>query len=103
MQIRYFAAAAAAAGRTEETLELAKLGLHSPTLTQVLEHLTTVLYPEPPAQPLAPGSTLVRRAPSLAGVLRRSSFLINQVSEQDHARVLQDSDALDILPPFAGG
>ncbi|GAA4360548.1 MoaD/ThiS family protein [Paeniglutamicibacter cryotolerans] len=103
MQIRYFAAAAAAAGRQEEELGLSTLGLEHPTLADVLVHLAEELHPETPAQPLAPGSTLVRKAPSLAGVLRRSSFLVNQVSEQDHSRVLHDSDVLDVLPPFAGG
>lgn len=103
MQIRYFAAAAAAAGCPEETLGLSTLGLDAPTLADVLAHLGAQLHPEAPAQPLAPGSTLLRKAPSLAGVLHRSSFLINQVSVQDHSRVLTDSDVLDILPPFAGG
>ncbi|PQZ92871.1 molybdopterin synthase sulfur carrier subunit [Arthrobacter sp. MYb227] len=101
MRIRYFAAAAAAAGTKEEQFDLADLaGTQGPvTLGQVLEALSAR---EPAAEPVSSG-VLVRRATSLATVLSRCSFLINGTSVQDHEHILAATDELDILPPFAGG
>lgn len=96
MRIRYFAAAAQAAGTTEERLDL--LQLPGATLGTVLEHLAA----RTPAAALADGP-LLRRTTSLATVLARCSFLVNGVSEQDKDRVLRPGDELDVLPPFAGG
>ena len=105
MRIRYFAAAAQAAGTHEEHLDLDDLPAGSPdndgetTLGHVLELLSAR---EPMTAP-ASGDLLVRRATSLGTVLLRCSFLVNGVSAQDHSRVLKPTDELDILPPFAGG
>ncbi|RZU61884.1 MoaD/ThiS family protein [Zhihengliuella halotolerans] len=95
MLIRYFAAAAAAAGRTEEKLDASSLP--SPTLAAVIERLAAL---HPAAAP-EPGQ--LGRAPSLERVLSRSTFLVNEVSERDPARTLADGDVVDVLPPFAGG
>lgn len=97
MRIRYFAAAAQAAERTEEHLDLARLP--AATLGTVLEHLGARV---PAAAPRAEGP-LLRRTTSLGTVLARCSFLVNGTSEQDPARVLHPGDELDVLPPFAGG
>ncbi|MCV9994313.1 MoaD/ThiS family protein [Paeniglutamicibacter sp. ZC-3] len=97
MRIRYFAAAAHAAGKTEERLDL--LQLPGATLGTVLEHLVA----NAPAAAPVPDRPLLRRTTSLATVLDRCSFLVNGVSEQDHSRVLRPGDELDVLPPFAGG
>ncbi|WP_411733601.1 MoaD/ThiS family protein [Paeniglutamicibacter sp.] len=97
MRIRYFAAAAQAAGRTEERLDL--LQLPGATLGTVLEHLAAS---SPAAAPVSDGP-LLRRTTSLGTVLARCSFLVNGVSEQDHSRALRPGDELDVLPPFAGG
>ncbi|MDO2932958.1 MoaD/ThiS family protein [Paeniglutamicibacter sulfureus] len=97
MRIRYFAAAAQAAGTTEERLDL--LQLPGATLGTVIEHLAANA---PSAAPV-PDGPLLRRTTSLATVLGRCSFLVNGVSEQDKDRVLRPGDELDVLPPFAGG
>lgn len=101
MRIRYFAAAAAAAGTKEEQFEIAEItgSQDSVTLGQVLEVLAAR---EPVEEPTA-GGVLVRRATSLATVLARCSFLVNGTSVQDHEHLLVSTDELDILPPFAGG
>jgi molybdopterin converting factor small subunit len=36
-------------------------------------------------------------------VFARCSFIVNGVATTDRARVLDDGDSLDVLPPFAGG
>ncbi len=105
MRIRYFAAAAQAAGTREEHLDLDELLAGTPdsdreaTLGHVLDLLSAR---EPVAAPVS-GDLLVRRATSLGTVLQRCSFLINGVSEQDRSRALKPTDELDVLPPFAGG
>ncbi|MHA7263355.1 MoaD/ThiS family protein [Arthrobacter sp. TMN-37] len=84
MLIRYFGAARAAAGTAEETLDAAGV-----TVGEILAKLA------------------VRHAgagtPSMEQVLRRSSFLLNEVALRDRGRVLAEHDVLDVLPPFAGG
>lgn len=82
MLIRYFGAAQAAAGTAEETLDLGRTPLED-----VLETVRT----------LHPGS------PSMAQVLSRSSFLLNEVSLRDRSQAIGPDDVLDVLPPFAGG
>ena len=81
VELRYFAAAAEAAGRPEERLEL----------------------------PV--GTTLVALREQLAGrglemsrVIGVSSCLVNALSTPaDSLTPLEDGDRIDILPPFAGG
>lgn len=97
MRIRYFAAAAQAAGITEERLNLVQLP--EATLGSLLEHLAART---PASAPVADGP-LLRRTTSLGTVLARCSFLVNGTSEQDRKRVLHPGDELDVLPPFAGG
>ena len=81
--VRYFGAARAASGVDEERLPAGR------ALSVVLADLR--------GRPGAAG------APSMAKVLDRSSFLLNEVAMRDPATVLHDGDVLDILPPFAGG
>lgn len=83
MLIRYFGAAQAAAGVPEERLDLDAV-----PLTAVLEAIRA-LHPV--------GN------PSMARVLERSSFLVNEIAVRDRDRPLGSGDVLDILPPFAGG
>lgn len=97
MRIRYFAAAAAAAGVREETVELGLIVPDGGTLGALVSHLSGAH----PAVAAAPGAT--KTAPSLARVLARSSFLVNEVNVRDAERKLRDGDVVDILPPFAGG
>jgi molybdopterin converting factor small subunit len=75
--VRYFAAAAEAAGREEETL---------PAVPTVGE-LRSVL--------------LVRYGDAMARVLASGSFLVDGVVSRDDSRAL--GSRVDVLPPFAGG
>ena len=75
--VRYFAAAADAAGREEETLPAAK------TVGE-LRALLIEKYGEPMARVLASGS-----------------FLVDGVVSRDDSRAL--GLRVDVLPPFAGG
>jgi molybdopterin synthase sulfur carrier subunit len=80
LTIRYFAAARAAAGAEGETVSV------------------------------APGTTmaslvvsLAARGPELARVLRRCSFLCDEIAVRDMALNVSDGQIIDVLPPFAGG
>jgi molybdopterin synthase sulfur carrier subunit len=88
MLIRYFAAAKAAAGVEQETLDF----FDGAALTDVIHRLTE----------LHPG-TEVGHTPALAKILARSSFLRNEVALRDFHEPLGRADVIDILPPFAGG
>lgn len=80
--VRYFAAARAAAGVPEE-----KLAVPSPaTVRDVL------------------AAAADRHGAGLERVLDRCSFLLDEVAVRDAgAAAVADGDALDVLPPFAGG
>ncbi|WP_149956171.1 MoaD/ThiS family protein [Zafaria cholistanensis] len=95
MTVRFFAAAAAAAGTPERVVPLASLaaadGYDAGTLGALVAHLGAAQAPP------APG------APPLARVLGRSSFLVNEVNVRDRTRPLAGGDTVDVLPPFAGG
>ncbi len=88
MNVRYFAAARAAAGLEEEKFDLPE----GATVAELLEAVLSVERPEPPAG-----------TPPLARILSRSSFLLNEVAVRDQATVLGPDDVVDVLPPFAGG
>ncbi|MCX6498021.1 MAG: MoaD/ThiS family protein [Arthrobacter sp.] len=89
MNVRYFAAARAAAGTDEEKFELPD----GATLPALLEAILAVERPEPP-----------EGTPPLARILSRSSFLLNEVAVRDQvAAALAPDDVVDVLPPFAGG
>jgi len=88
VNVRYFAAARAAAGMDEEKFDLAD----GATLAGLLEAILAVDRPEPPAG-----------TPPLARILSRSSFLLNEVAVRNPAAPLSVDDVVDVLPPFAGG
>ena len=88
MNVRYFAAARAAAGLEEETFDLAP----GATVADLLDAGRSMERPEPPAG-----------TPPLPRLLSRSSFLLNEVAVRDHSVVLKADDVVDVLPPFAGG
>ncbi|MBM6623034.1 MoaD/ThiS family protein [Micrococcaceae bacterium RIT802] len=90
MKVRFFAAAAAAAGTTEVEVRLSDIEHDGGTLAALLSHLPQVV----------PGGT---SGPPLQRVVSRSSFLVNETGARDHTRRLADQDVIDILPPFAGG
>ncbi len=78
--VRFFAGAAAAAGRTDEKVTVPA----GATLAVLVEDLVQ------------------RHGPGLARVLTASSFLLDEVTG-DTARPLHDGATVDVLPPFAGG
>lgn len=78
VSIRYFAGAAEAAGVEAESFTATTVG---DLLTQMSE----------------------TRGAELARVLTRCSLLVNGVRTADPAAPLAPGDAVDVLPPFAGG
>ena len=83
IDVHYFAAARAAAGRAQDTAEASTLG----ELLDVLRQRHT-------------GST--EAGMSFAQVLERCTFLVDGASATEDA-VLSDASRVDVLPPFAGG
>jgi molybdopterin converting factor small subunit len=79
LTVRYFAAARAAAGRTEESLPAGGS----------LESLTVEL--------------IARHGAPLARVLAVASFLVDGTAWHDRQAVLPAGVTVDVLPPFAGG
>lgn len=75
-EVRYFAAAAEAAGREEESLEAATVG--------ELRALLVERYGQP-----------------MTRVLANGSFLVDGVVSRDDSRAV--GERVDVLPPFAGG
>jgi molybdopterin converting factor small subunit len=88
LNVRYFAAARAAAGMEEERFELPA----GATMADLLDAVLAVERAEPPAG-----------TPPLHRILSRSSFLLNEVAVRDRATALSPGDVVDVLPPFAGG
>lgn len=88
MNVRYFAAARAAAGLEEERFDLPA----GSTVEALLAAVLDVERAEPPAG-----------TPRLATILARSSFLLNEVAVRERSVVLREGDVVDVLPPFAGG
>ena len=81
VELRYFAAAAEAAGRPEERLELPA----GTTLASLREQLAG-------------------RGLEMARIIGVSSYLVNALSTPaDSLTPLEDGDRIDVLPPFAGG
>ena len=81
IQVRYFAGARAAAGRTEETVSVQA----GSTISDVIATLST------------------RHGEPLQRVLTAASYLVDGVAVRDKSNVVTDSIQLDVLPPFAGG
>lgn len=76
--VRYFAAAAEAAGTTSETLDAGTLGELRATMAD-------------------------RHGDALERVLTRCSLLHDGARVEDPALPLRDGGLVDVLPPFAGG
>ena len=92
--VRYFAAARAAAGVTEETLPV-------PAVSRA----------ERPGEKPDAGTTVGRvlaaitdrHGPSLNEILGRCSYLLDEVAVHGPHTAVRDGQVLDVLPPFAGG
>jgi molybdopterin synthase sulfur carrier subunit len=76
--VRYFAAARAAAGVSEDTVD-------ADTVRECLSMIEAI------------------RGPGLMGVLTVCSLLVDGVQARDLDRQLLGDVQLDVLPPFAGG
>ena len=88
MNVRYFAAARAAAGLEEESFTL-------PAGASVADLLAVIEAVERSAPPAG--------TPPLPRILARSSFLLNEVAVRDRSVAVSQDDVIDVLPPFAGG
>jgi len=75
--VRFFAAARAAAGVNEITLD-------SSSAMNILDQAAAL-------------------HPKLGQVLPQCSYLLDEVSLRDLSVVVSDGSTLDVLPPFAGG
>lgn len=78
--VRYFAAARAAAGTDAERIDLPP----GTTLTELVTRLAS-------------------RDTGLATVLARCSYLCDGVAVRHSEIALNDTQTVDVLPPFAGG
>jgi molybdopterin converting factor small subunit len=78
--VRYFAAARAAAGSSEEAVPAG-----GQSLAWLIDELTQ------------------RHGPGLAKVLAVASFLVDGVAWHDRETALPAGATVDVLPPFAGG
>ncbi len=79
--VRFFAAAAHAAGRDHEVVEMAA----ESTLADLVEELVG------------------RHGDRLEQVLQRSSLLVDEVVGRDRDALMPAGATVDVLPPFAGG
>ncbi len=79
--VRYFAAAAEAAGIPQEVVEIPA----ESTVAHLLEELVG------------------RHGDRLEQVLKRSSLLVDEVVVRDREALTPTGAMIDVLPPFAGG
>ncbi|MBP2411286.1 molybdopterin converting factor small subunit [Arthrobacter stackebrandtii] len=93
MNVRFFAAAAAATGVEEQRIDLATLAGSQPFTLADLSEFLVATFP----------ASASSHTPPLADVLTRCSFLLNEVSTRDLTLALSAGDVVDVLPPFAGG
>lgn len=86
LTVRYFAAAAAAAGTEVEDIEVI-----GPVDREVLFERLSALHPTPPAG-----------EPPLGTVLARSTCLV-EGRRLAEGRTVDAGETVDVLPPFSGG
>ena len=117
MTVRYFAAARAAAGAAEESLTVPAVPAVAavPAVPAVPAGRLSGDAAEPStAAPstAAPSTATVdavleaaigRHGGALATVLRRCSFLLDEVAVHGSQTRVRTGQILDVLPPFAGG
>lgn len=105
ISIRFFAAAAEAAGAEELHLPAAAEGIAVVDLLADLPRLARAQQSATPSTTDSRGGNHQggAAAPSLERVCARSSFLVNGVRADAQTARLRPGDQLDVLPPFAGG
>ncbi|HEY5877579.1 MAG TPA: MoaD/ThiS family protein [Nakamurella sp.] len=89
--VRYFAAARAAAGVTEETVPVAAVPAAAGKPFAVTDVGTVIM------------ELAARHGDALARVLARSSYLLDETAVHGPRTPVQAHQVLDVLPPFAGG
>jgi len=93
--VRYFAAARAAAGVAEEALTVSTA--HAPPRGRANDG------PREPSVGTVLEAAIGRHGLGLATVLRRCSFLLDEVAVHGTDTRVRAGQVLDVLPPFAGG
>ncbi|MHA7270034.1 MoaD/ThiS family protein [Arthrobacter sp. HLT1-20] len=93
MNVRFFAAAAAATGVEEQGVDLATLAGSEPFTLADLSELLVANFP----------ASASSHTPPLSELLTRCSYLLNEVATRDLGTELKPDDVVDVLPPFAGG
>jgi molybdopterin converting factor small subunit len=102
--IRYFAAARAAAGVTEEQVSV-PVSTKDTSGRRSRDELPTTHHSGPAVSTVGAllDGAADRHGPGLARVLARCSFLLDEVAVHGRQTPVLDGQVLDILPPFAGG
>ena len=111
VMIRYFAAARAAAGVSQEQLTVPtavsgqSLSVDSSVVASAADGAGA--GPEGDGAESTVGGVLDvavdRHGPGLARVLQRCSYLLDEVAVHGRQTPIRDGQVLDVLPPFAGG
>lgn len=109
VSVRFFAAAAEAAGAEELRLPVPTEGV---AVVDLLAELPRLVRQQQEVTTTSSSSTTTSprdrhdddaAAPSLERVCARSSFLVNGVRADAQTAQMHPGDQLDVLPPFAGG
>ncbi len=102
--VRYFAAARAAAGVTEETVPVPPDEQQSHDEQQWHDKQQAHDKQQPSATVAAAIAAIGdRHGPELRRVLPRCSYLLDEVAVHERSTRIRGGQILDVLPPFAGG
>ena len=103
MTVRYFAAARAAAGAAEESLTVPAVpAVPAGRLSGDAAEPSTA-EPSTATVDAVLEAAIGRHGGALATVLRRCSFLLDEVAVHGTQTRVRTGQILDVLPPFAGG
>jgi len=105
MTVRYFAAARAAAGAAEESLTVPAVpaGRLSGDAAEPSTAAPSTAAPSTATVDAVLEAAIGRHGGALATVLRRCSFLLDEVAVHGSQTRVRTGQILDVLPPFAGG
>ena len=105
MTVRYFAAARAAAGAAEESLTVPAVPAVrlSGDAAEPSTAAPSTAEPSTATVDAVLEAAIGRHGGALATVLRRCSFLLDEVAVHGSQTRVRTGQILDVLPPFAGG
>ena len=110
MTVRYFAAARAAAGAAEESLTVPAVpagrlsgDAAEPSTAEPSTAAPSTAAPSTATVDAVLEAAIGRHGGALATVLRRCSFLLDEVAVHGTQTRVRTGQILDVLPPFAGG